>query len=163
MKILQYLTGFVFGMFVLTSHAHAQGAVKMAQDQIPVDIEAQLELSPEQSDRLATLKEKYAVEQGVISDALKTKRTAIVTALDAAAPDRKKVDAIVADINQLSAQEMGKRIDQVFAIRAILTPEQNQKLLQLIKEKRDAAKADSGKATKGAPKGKHHGKKKKDI
>ena len=158
MKIVQCVIGVVLGMFIMASHAQAQRAAHTMIGQIQPDIVATLGLSPEQNEKLDTLKVKFSQELMIISNALKVKRLALNAGLQTMYVDKKKVDALVAEIGQLSQQEMAKQVEQVFAIREVLTPEQNQKLIAAQVAKKDQG----GKGAKGAKGGKHKGKKKAD-
>ncbi|MBF0122651.1 MAG: periplasmic heavy metal sensor [Candidatus Omnitrophica bacterium] len=155
MKILQCLLGLVFGMFVMTSYVQAQ-KIKDETKAISSEVGTKLGLTPEQRDKLAALQERFTAELRVIGDTLKTKRVGLKEALAVVSPDRKKVDSLVGEINQLNSQELTKRIDQAFAVNALLTPQQNQNLQKLLSEQKGAlkTKGEGKKAGKAAKAGK---------
>jgi Spy/CpxP family protein refolding chaperone len=97
-------------------------------------------LTQEQKDKLKTMREQLRSKQMAISNDLRTAKNALQKELDSANPDRKKADNLVATVNKLQSQMLALRVDQVFSMRAILTPEQYQNLLQLREKRREEMK-----------------------
>jgi Spy/CpxP family protein refolding chaperone len=112
--------------------------------------EKSLGLTDEQRTKMKTLREASKVQQEALRAEIKAKHEALRQELDAANPDRGKAESIVKELSALE-QKMGlDRVDMVFQVRAILTPEQYQKL-QALHEKRRAEmkKQQSGKKAEG--------------
>lgn len=156
MKIVQYVTGIFLGTFVFASLVSAQGMGGKAGKPMRPEVEYKLGLTPEQSNKLSTVRERIGDEIKVISVALKDKRLALSNELAALNPDRKKIDAIAVEVSQLTTQEITKHIEEVFSIRAILTPEQNQKYYDLLQAqmKASAGKKEEKRSSRKGQKGK---------
>jgi periplasmic protein CpxP/Spy len=104
-------------------------------------VEDELGLTPEQKDKLKALREDARAKQAGLADDLRNAKSALQKELDSPSPDRKRADNLVASVNKLQSQILAARVDQVFAMRAILTPEQYQKLVQIREERRKEMKA----------------------
>jgi Spy/CpxP family protein refolding chaperone len=103
-------------------------------------VENELGLTQEQKDKLKDLRETMRAKQNTYSDDLRAAKASLQQELESANPDRKKADNLVASINKLQTQMLAMRVDQVFSMRAILTPEQYQKLLQQREKRRQDMK-----------------------
>jgi Spy/CpxP family protein refolding chaperone len=103
-------------------------------------VENELVLTQEQKDKLKSLRDDMRSKQNATSNDLRVAKVAIQQELESANPDRKKADNLVASINKLQTQMLALRVDQVFSMRAILTPEQYQKLLQEREKRRQDMK-----------------------
>ena len=99
--------------------------------------ENSLGLSEEQRAKMKTVREQAKEKQDAFRTQLKAKHEALGQELDAQKPDRAKAEAIVMELGALEQQMGLDRVDMIFQIRAILTPEQYQKL-QALHEKRRA-------------------------
>jgi|GEM_PF-1428350 len=93
-------------------------------------------VTPEQRDKMKALREEFRGKQKVLMEQIKAKREALRQDLDSPAPDRAKVSALAKEINDLQGQAATNRIDQVFKVRAIITPEQYQKLREFHEKNR---------------------------
>jgi len=85
-------------------------------------------VTQEQHDKMKALREEFRAKQKVLMDQIKTKREALRKELDSPTPDRAKANTLAKEINDLQGQAATNRIDEVFKLRTILTPEQFQKL-----------------------------------
>lgn len=99
--------------------------------------ENSLGLSEEQRAKMKTVREEAKAKGEALRSQLKVKHEALGQELDAQKPDRAKAEAIVKELGALEQQMGLDRVDMIFQIRAILTPEQYQKL-QALHEKRRA-------------------------
>ncbi len=90
--------------------------------------EKALGLSQEQQTKMKALREASGAKQKALRDQVKAKRDALRQELDSATPDRAKAEATLKDINALQGEIGSNRVDEIFQVRAILTPEQFQKL-----------------------------------
>jgi Spy/CpxP family protein refolding chaperone len=115
-------------------------------------VENELSLTQEQRDKLKALREELRSKQVTISNDLRVAKSALQKELDSANTDRRKADNLVATVNKLQSQMLALRVDQVFSMRAIMTPEQYGKLLQMREERRQEmkAKVQKGKVLKPA-------------
>ena len=91
-------------------------------------MEKELGLSVEQREKMKALREEFSGKQRDLGDQVKAKRDALRAELDGEDPDRVKVTALVGDVSDLQKQMMINRMDNVFKVREILTPEQFKKL-----------------------------------
>jgi Spy/CpxP family protein refolding chaperone len=115
-------------------------------------VENELSLTQDQRDKLKDLREKLRSKQAEVSNDLRINKGALQKELDSANPDRKKADNLVAAVNKSQSQMLILHVDQVFSMRAILMPEQYQKLLQMRDKRREEMKArvQKGKVVKPA-------------
>jgi len=105
-----------------------------------VAVENELGLTPEQKDKLKALREELRSKQDTLRNDLRVAKVALQKELESANPDRKKSDNLVASIDKLQTQMLVSRVDQIFSMRAILTPEQYQKLVQQREKRRQEMK-----------------------
>ncbi|MCX5667316.1 MAG: periplasmic heavy metal sensor [Candidatus Omnitrophica bacterium] len=98
-------------------------------------IARELNLSADQQNRLEQAKTAHRKVMETLRNALKEKRRELQDAV--AKPDitRQQVDPILAEIKKLQSDMADKRVDGIFAVKGILSPEQFAKL-QSMKEKR---------------------------
>ncbi len=98
--------------------------------------EKKLGLSPEQQAQMKAVRESFRAKQQALRGQIKAKHEALRQELDSNTPDRTKAEAILKDINSLQAQIGSNRIEEIFQIRAILTPEQFKKLKEFREKRR---------------------------
>jgi Spy/CpxP family protein refolding chaperone len=94
-------------------------------------------LSQEQREKMKALREEFRAKQKKFWDQIKAKREDLRRELDSANPDRAKAEGIAKEMNALQGQAALNRIDEVFKIRTILTPEQFQKLQAFHEKNKD--------------------------
>jgi Spy/CpxP family protein refolding chaperone len=85
-------------------------------------------MTEDQRSRMKALREEFRGKQQALRDQMKVKKEALRQELDSNNPDRTKAESIAKELNALQGQASLNRIDEVFKIRTILTPEQFQKL-----------------------------------
>jgi Spy/CpxP family protein refolding chaperone len=142
---------FVAGMLLApASFSMAADKSKADEEMAAASVENELSLTQEQKDKLKSMREQLRSKQTAISNDLRSAKSALQKELDSPNPDRKKADNLVATVNKLQSQMLALRVDQVFSMRAIMTPEQYQKLLQLREKRREEMKAKVQKG-KGTP------------
>jgi Spy/CpxP family protein refolding chaperone len=99
-------------------------------------LERQLGLSEEQAEQLRRLRAEERKQAIRRRADLAIARLDLDEALDAPAVDEKLVASRVRAVSDLQAAEVRARADRRLAVRKVLTPEQQQKLLQLTREGR---------------------------
>ena len=109
------------------------------------EMDKSLGLNDEQRAKMKTIREEAKTAQEALRTQLKAKNDAIRQELDGATPDRAKAEAMVKEVSALEQQLGLARIDTVFKIRAVLTPEQYQKLQAMHEKKRAEMKEHHGK------------------
>ncbi len=143
-----------FGKMVLLSAVLMVGmspafaAEKAAVPAAPAVVENELGLTPEQQAKIKTLREDFRTRQDAMVNDLKMARAALQHELDSVSPSRKKADELALTVTKEQTQLLTSRIDHVFALRAVLTPEQYQKLIQIRDKHKDEVKAKGGKTKK---------------
>jgi Spy/CpxP family protein refolding chaperone len=115
-----------------------QTQVPEAQQQAPVDPILQLNLSPEQREKIRTIREQTKAERVAINEHLRETNQALETALDADNPDEALVEQRMRDVAAAQAASMRMRILTEVKIRRVLTLEQLGILRQLRQQARDA-------------------------
>ncbi|MBF0619173.1 MAG: Spy/CpxP family protein refolding chaperone [Candidatus Omnitrophica bacterium] len=109
------------------------------------DMDKNLGLSPDQATKMKALREDFRAKVKPLREQLTAKREALRQEMDGASPDRAKVDALLKETNDLQGQVSTLRIDQMFKTRAILTPEQSQKLREFHEKHKKEMKGRFGK------------------
>ncbi len=104
-----------------------------------------LGLSPQERVQMKALREEYRGKQGALREQIQAKHEAIRKELDGVNPDRAKAEAIIKEMSVLEEQMAMNRVDEILKIRAILTPEQFQKLHQLHEKKAEKRAHDMNK------------------
>jgi Spy/CpxP family protein refolding chaperone len=115
-----------------------QTQVPESQQQAAADPILQLNLSPEQRERIRTIREQTKVERVAINERLRESNQALETALDADNPDEALVEQGMRDVAAAQAASMRMRILTEVKIRRVLTLEQLGILRTLRQQARDA-------------------------
>jgi len=98
------------------------------------DMKKELGLTAEQDKQLEAGREAHRTEVKALRDAIKAKKGELKAAIAKSGTARAQVEPIVNELKALESQMTDKRIDGIFAVKAILTPEQFAKL-ETMKEK----------------------------
>ncbi len=114
-----------------------QTQVPEAQQQAPADPILQLNLSPEQRERIRTIREQTKAERVASNERLRETNQALEAALDADNPDEALVEQRMRDVATAQAASMRMRILTEVKIRRVLTLEQLGILRQLRQQARD--------------------------
>ncbi|HZE64084.1 MAG TPA: periplasmic heavy metal sensor [Pyrinomonadaceae bacterium] len=114
-----------------------QTPVPEAQQQMPADPILQLNLSPEQREKIRTIREQTKAERVAINQRLRETNQALDAALDADNPDEATVEQRMRDVAAAQAASMRMRILTEVKIRRVLTLEQLGILRQLRQQARD--------------------------
>lgn len=115
----------------------ASPEAKAKMEQAIAEGEKAAGISQEQRAKIKALREEFRSQQKALWDKIKAKREALRKELDSPSPDRGRAEAIAKDMNALQGQAAMNRIDEVFKVRAILTPEQYQKLRAFHEKNKD--------------------------
>ena len=108
------------------------------QQQAPADPILQLNLSPEQRQRIRTIREQSRAERAALNESLRQKNLALETALDADNPDEAIVEQRIREVAAAQAANMRMRILTEVRIRRVLTLEQLGILRTLRQQARDS-------------------------
>ncbi|MFH0985354.1 MAG: Spy/CpxP family protein refolding chaperone [Candidatus Omnitrophota bacterium] len=87
-----------------------------------------LKLTPEQKEKLKAQREAQKESNKAAREQMKTKMEALHAAIEKPGATRADVAGLVGEVNALKAQMFAQRIDGVFAMKEILTPEQFAKM-----------------------------------
>jgi Spy/CpxP family protein refolding chaperone len=109
-----------------------------AQQQALADPILQLNLSPEQRERIRTIREQSRAERAALNESLREKNQALETALDADNPDEAIVEQRIREVSAAQAANMRMRILTEVRIRRVLTLEQLGILRSLRQQARDS-------------------------
>jgi len=94
-----------------------------------------LNLTEEQQKRLEENRKKQYEIMAELFKALKEEREKLRIELEKSDTNREKIKPIVENIKSLQAKILDQRIEGIFAIREILTPEQLNKFIELTKNR----------------------------
>ena len=83
-----------------------------------------LHLTPEQQERINKQRIEQKGQAAQMKELMRSKHEALRAELEKDTTDRQKVQALVAEIQQLIGQRIQKRVDSILELKAILTPEQ---------------------------------------
>lgn len=119
------------GLFV-SDPRHGYGPMRMrALGERRRELAKQLELTPEQRDKLEVIRDRQQ-RMGIEQRAkIHIARLDLRTLLRAEKPDRRALEAKVDEISRMQAQLGKARVGMLLDMRAVLTPEQQQKLRSL--------------------------------
>ena len=109
-----------------------------AQQQGPVDPILQLNLSPEQRERIRTIREQTRIERAALNQRVREANLALETVLDADNPEEALVEQRMSEVAAAQAASMRMRILTEVRIRRVLTLEQLGILRTLRQQARDA-------------------------
>jgi Spy/CpxP family protein refolding chaperone len=107
-----------------------------------------LGLTPQQTSELKARREANAGKAKEVRDELKAKRAELKAEIEKPTVDRARITALTTDIKGLTGQMIDQRVDNILAMKEILTPEQFSKM---------QAKMHAKKGGKGNWKGKDKG------
>jgi len=107
-------------------HGRGQGMQGMMMDRI--------DLSEEQSQQIRMHCDMRRQERNEIQNKIIQKRSELRDLLEKKEIDKKAIDATVQDLKNLYAEMLEHRVDEILKLRAILTPEQFEKLKYLSTE-----------------------------
>lgn len=102
--------------------------------QMKEEMKKELGLTAEQEKQLEAGREAHRAEAKALYGAIKAKKDELKAAMAKPGVTRAQVEPIVTELKALEAQMTDKRIDGIFSVKAILTPEQFAKL-EAMKEK----------------------------
>ena len=92
------------------------------------EMKKELGLTAEQDKALEANREAHRAEAKAMHDAIKAKKEELRAAISKPGVTRAQIEPIANQLKALEAQMTDKRIDGIFAVKAILTPEQFAKL-----------------------------------
>jgi len=118
--------------------AQQQTQMPESQQQAPIDPILQLNLSPEQRERIRTIREQTKPERAAVNQRLRETNQALEAALDADNPDEAVVEQRMQDVAAAQAASMRMRILTEVKIRRVLTLQQLGILRELRQQARDA-------------------------
>ncbi len=126
-----------------SSYASGQQQVNN-QQQMPVeDPVRQLNLSPEQREKIRAIREQLKDERAAINQRLRETNAALEEALDADNPDEAVLEQRMRDASAAQAASMRMRILSEVRIRRVLTPDQISTLRTLQKRSREARRMEN--------------------
>lgn len=95
-----------------------------------------LKLTPEQKKGLEENRQAQRKEISALHQSLTEKRANLQELLKNPATTRAQVDPVIAEIKSLQAKMTDRRIDGIFAVKSILTPEQFTKFQEKMEQKK---------------------------
>ena len=128
-------------VFLAAGLAFAQTEGKRSQHdpQQKDGIMKELNLSPEQQKKLEDNRNAQRQEMTRLHQSIREKQVKLGEELKNPAVTRSSIEPLVSEIKSLQAQALDQRINAIFAVKGILTPEQFVKFQQLV-EKRMAVR-----------------------
>ena len=126
-------------IFLTVSEAAAQmpGVGRQGGSRLKEDIFKQLNLTPEQQQKLGENRKAQREKMAQLLQAVKEKREELRKDLESATVTRDAVQPLVSDIKSLEAQLVDNRVNGIFAVKEILTPEQFAQFSQIMEKRKD--------------------------
>lgn len=90
-----------------------------------------LDLSEDQQAKVKELRNDHLKKTSVTKNELKVKRAELEAAIEVDKPDRKKIDLLVSEINELQGAIFTERINHKMEVRSLLDDEQKLKFDQM--------------------------------
>ena len=119
-------------LIAVSSHSFAQQPQAEGQPAPPVaDPIRDLNLSPEQRERIRAIREEMRDERAAINQRLRETNRALKEVLDSDNPDDAIVERRLKDVAEAQAASMRMRVLSELRVRRVLTPEQNATLRTL--------------------------------
>lgn len=113
----------------------------------------ELNLTPEQKEKLKAQREAGKESRKAVREQLKTKMQALHEAIAKPGATRAGVDGLVGEVNALKGQMFSQKIDGLFAMKEILTSEQFAKMQEKHKERMSKKHEGWGKKDQGSDQG----------
>ena len=92
------------------------------------DFMKELNLSPEQKSQITKQQDMNKEKVSELRDKMRAKRLELKQELEKPTVDTNKINAIIADIKTLMGEQLDFRVNNILAMKQILTPEQFKKL-----------------------------------
>lgn len=145
-RILQSLIIVAVGVMIVVPTVSAQPPGRM--DKCPMDqlkksadkIFKELNLTAEQKDKLKQNRKEQQEKMKDLGTQLMKKQAELRDKLDSPDVSRASVEPIAAELKALQAKMFDYRIDGIFAVKEILTPEQFAKFQEKVKGKKEDRK-----------------------
>ena len=113
----------------------------------------ELNLTPEQKEKLKAQRETKKAEHKAVREQMKTKMQALHEEISKPGTTRADVNGLVNEVNTLKGQMFSQMIDGVFAMKEVLTPEQFAKMQAKHQERMNQRHEKWGKKGQGSPEG----------
>ncbi|MCX5707429.1 MAG: Spy/CpxP family protein refolding chaperone [Candidatus Omnitrophica bacterium] len=141
-------------VFLALSAAYAQGQEKYRQggQGKKESIFKELKLTPEQEKKLEDNRKAQQQEMQDLREALKANHEKLQVKLKDPAVTRAAIEPLVNEIKSLQAKLIDHRINGIFAVKTILTPEQFAKFNEIMEKQMKAGKG-RAKGAQDKPKG----------
>jgi len=145
-RMIQSLIVVAVGVMIAVPTVFAEPSGKMdkgtisSRKQIAKDIFKELDLTVEQKDRLSQNRVAQQKKMKELQTQIKEKQAELTNKLSDPDVSRASVEPIATDIKSLQAKLIDYRIDEVFAMKEILTPEQYAKFQKKMKEQQEKVK-----------------------
>lgn len=95
----------------------------------------ELNLTPEQREKIEANRKDQGEKAKALHEALKEKRDALKKELNRAGATRASAAALVAEVKALEAKAVDQKVEGIFAVKEILTPEQFEKFSRKMEKK----------------------------
>ena len=109
-------------------------------------------MTSEQKEQLKAKREAKKEESKALREQLKVKMKALHAALAKPGATRSDVNGLVSEVNALKGQMFAQKIDSVFSMKEVLTPEQFEKMQAKHKERMEKKRESQGKRQRGPEK-----------
>ena len=112
------------------------------------DFMKQLNLSPEQKDQITKQQDMNKEKESALRDKMRAKRLELKQELEKPEVDTNKVNSIIVDVKTLMGEQLDLKVNNILAMKHILTQEQFKKLQDMKEEKHKKGKTKEKKESK---------------
>ena len=130
----------VFLLTVSSVYAQTQSPGKPDSGRLKESIYKELNLTPEQQKKLEENRKAQHEKNSQLRTTMMEKEKQMQQALKDPGVTRAKVEPLVNEIKSLQAQLIEQRVNGIFAVKEILTPEQISQLNQLMEKRKEGRK-----------------------
>ena len=107
-----------------------------------------LQLTPQQEEALTRDREEFTSRSKGLRESIRSARTGLKEELKKSAPDKVKVDSLVAELKDMIGRQMQNRVEKIMNMKKILTPEQLNKMKESMKANKDVKRGKHNKRDK---------------
>jgi Spy/CpxP family protein refolding chaperone len=125
---------------VSSGYAQTPSAGKPDGGRLKEGIYKELNLTSEQQKKLEENRKEQRQKSSQLRTTMMEKEKQMQQALKDPGVTREKIEPLVKEIKSLQAQLIDQRVSGIFAVKEILTPEQNSKLHQLMEKRKEGRK-----------------------
>ena len=131
---------FLLGSTLYAEHGYSgkKGIEYYGKEDKLESLRGELGITPEQEAKLSEQRKEFKAKNKKLMEGLRSKRKELKEELEKQHMNRARVNKIVKDIKNLTGEKLQNRVDKIVSMKNIFTPEQFEKLQDMMERKRHA-------------------------